>query len=397
MKKFLIILSVFSLFITGCQSEKYIANVTELQLVRMDPSSGYAGAIVKILGRNFSPKTTENKVTIGGLEAKVLEATEWDLTVVLPTLPNGEYEIVVETPKGTIGGLMIVIKEKPAHVYLASILAGTGKNNSEDGSGSSAGLSLPEGIIPDGKGEFYILQRGTFAIRKMNTLGMVTTLAITGEALNYPWQGAADPSGVLYFANKGNSRLMKMEADGVVKSVSGFDLNNPMGLKFAADGTGYLANRNANEVIKFKNDVVIEKYSIPMPTCVAIDAKGRVLVGTNSDGYLYMIGTDGTPVRVAGEGNPKGPSGDGVAGDLMEKSTIGMINGMYIGTDGAVYLADTSSQTVRKLTPDADGDYSKGKLETIASGFYPSDIYVSDDCTKIYVTSATSHTIRLIE
>ncbi len=397
MKKFLIILSVFSLFITGCRSEKYIANVTELQLVRMDPSSGYAGAIVKILGRNFSPKTAENKVTIGGVEAKVLEATEWDLTVVLPDLPNGIYEIEVETPKGKIGGLEIVIKEKPAHVYLTSILAGTGKNNSEDGSGTSAGLSLPEGIIADGNGEFYILQRGTFAIRKMNSLGMVTTIATSGEALNYPWQGDVDPNGVLYFANKGNSRLMKMGADGVVKTVTGFDLDNPMGLKFAPDGTGYLANRNGNSVIKFKNDVVIETYAIPQPTCVAIDAQGRVIVGTNGDGYLHMIGTDGVPTRIAGEGNKNGTSGDGVAGDLMEKSTIGMINGMCIGPDGAVYLADVTSQTVRKLTPDADGDYSRGKLETIASGFYPSDIAVSGDGTKIYVTSATSHTVRLIE
>ena len=33
----------------------------------------------------------------------------------------------------------------------------------------------------------------------------------------------------------------------------------------------------------------------------------------------------------------------------------------------------------------------------LASGFYPSDVVVSEDCAKIFVTSATTNTIRLIE
>ncbi len=397
MRKLLIILSVFALFITGCQREEYVANVTELMLVRTNPSSAYAGAIIKILGRNFSTKTPENKVTVGGVEAKVLEATEWDLTIVLPDLPNGEHDIEVETPKGKVGGLKIVIKERPAHVYLASILAGSGKYATVDGSGTAASFSQPEGIIPDGKGEFYILQRGAFAIRKMNTVGMVTTVPISGEALSYPWQGAVLPgTNVLYFANKGNHKLLKMGPDGVVTAVPGFTLNNPMGLKFTPDGTGYLASRDNNSVIKFKNDSGIKTYEIKGPSCVAIDAKGRIIVGTNS-GYLQMIDTDETIKNIAGEGKTNGTSGDGGAGDLVGNSTIGNVNGIYAANDGTLYFCDVTSQTVRKLTPDASGDYSKGKLETIASGFYPSDVYVSDDCTKIYVTSATSQTVRLIE
>lgn len=36
------------------------------------------------------------------------------------------------------------------------------------------------------------------------------------------------------------------------------------------------------------------------------------------------------------------------------------------------------------------------KLDLV-SGFYPSDVVVSEDCAKIFVTSATTNTIRLIE
>ena len=385
---------------SACQDDKYVANVTELSLVRMDPESGYSGAIVKVLGRNFSEKAKDNVVLIGGKEAKVLDANKWDLTIVVPENDPAEYEVQVTTPKGTAGGIKFLYKEKPEHVYLASIYAGqAGKNGVQDGMGVSAMFSSPEGIIPIGGDNYYILQRGTFAIRKMDSFGRVTTVKTLGAELHHPWQGAVAPSGELYFCNKSSNQLMKMDASGVVKAVSGFTLQNPMGVKFDADGFGYLSNRNTDggQVIKFKDDAVAEIYSIPMPTCTAVDAAGRVIVGTNDSGYLYMIDKDGKIKKIAGEGNRNGSKGDGVPGDLLDKSTIGMVNGIWCAKDGALYFCDVTAQSVRKLTPGAGGDYTKGKLETIASGFYPSDVVVSEDCAKIFVTSATTNTIRLIE
>lgn len=383
---------------SACQDDKYVANVTELSLVRMDPESGYSGAIVKVLGRNFSEKAKDNVVLIGGKEAKVLDANKWDLTIVVPENDPAEYEVQVTTPKGTAGGIKFLYKEKPEHVYLASIYAGkVGTNASEDGVTTSATFSSPEGIIPAGDGSYYILQRGSFAIRKMDSFGRVTTVKTSGAELHHPWQGAVAPSGELYFCNKSVNQLVKMDAAGVVKVVSGFTLNNPMGVKFDSDGFGYLSNRNGGQVIKFKDDAVVKIYSIPMPTCSAVDAAGRVIVGTDDSGYLYMIDKDGEIKQIAGEGNAKGSKGDGVPGDLLGKSTIGKVNGIWCAKDGALYFCDVTAQAVRKLTPGAGGDYSKGKLETIASGFWPSDVVVSEDCAKIFVTSATTNTIRLIE
>ena len=385
---------------SACQEDKYVANVTELSLVHMDPESGYSGAIVKVLGRNFSEKAKDNVVLIGGKEAKVLDANKWDLTIVVPENEPAEYEVQVTTPKGTAGGIKFLYKEKPEHVYLASIYAGkVGTNASEDGVTTSATFSSPEGIIPAGDGSYYILQRGSFAIRKMDSFGRVTTVKTSGAELHHPWQGAVAPSGELYFCNKSSNQLVKMDAAGVVKVVSGFTLQNPMGVKFGSDGFGYLSNRNTDggQLIKFKDDAVVKIYSVPMPTCSAVDAAGRVIVGTESSGYLYMIDKDGEIKQIAGEGKANGSKGDGVPGDLLGKSTIGKVNGIWCAKDGALYFCDITAQSVRKLTPGAGGDYSKGKLETIASGFYPSDVVVSEDCAKIFVTSATTNTIRLIE
>ena len=104
----------------------------------MDPESGYSGAIVKVLGRNFSEKAKDNVVLIGGKEAKVLDANKWDLTIVVPENDPAEYEVEVTTPAGKAGGIKFLYKEKPEHVYLASIYAGqAGKNGVQDGMGVS--------------------------------------------------------------------------------------------------------------------------------------------------------------------------------------------------------------------------------------------------------------------
>ena len=288
------------------------------------------------------------------------------------------------------------------HGYRASIYAGHGDGTKvQDGVGVSAMFSFPEGIVPTGDGNYYILQRGknNFAIRKMDSSGNVTTVQTSGAKLNFPWQGAVAPSGELYFCNKGGHQLMKMNAAGVVEVVSGFTLDNPMGVKFDSDGFGYLSNRNGGQLIKFKDDAVVKTFSMRMPTCSAVDAAGRVIVGTENSGYLYMIDKEGEIKPIAGDGNYSGSKGDGVPGVLLGTSTIGKVNGIWCAKDGALYFCDVTVKpnAVRKLTPGAGGDYSKGRLETIAKGFYPSDVVVSEDCAKIFVTSATSHTIRLIE
>ena len=353
------------------------------------PKFGGKAGLENVVWLVVNPGTIESgaKVVFAGETANYTFSKEVTLSKAL-TFPASQLAVI---------NLTLSDENCPKkHEYRVTTYAG-GVRGNVDGNGVSARFDIPEGIVPAGDGNYYILQRGIFAIRKMDSSGNVTTVKTSGEKLNYPWQGAVAPSGELYFCNKGGNQLMNMDAAGVVKVVSGFTLDNPMGVKFDSDGYGYLSNRGGNNLIKFKDDAVVKIYSIPMPTCTAVDAAGRVIVGTNSSGYLYMIDKDGEIKQIAGDGNRKSSKGDGVPGVLLGTSTIGTVNGIWCAKDGALYFCDITCQTVRKLTPGAGGDYSKGRLETIAKGFYPSDVVVSEDCAKIFVTSATSHTIRLIE
>lgn len=393
----IMIISIFAaVVLNSCKDDGYVASVTGLQLASVSPSTGYSGGIVKVLGRNFSEVFGENQVFVGELEAQVLEYNSWDLTIVLPDQKPGIYGITVNTPAGTVSGLQFEYKEKPEHDYVLSTIAG-GSVGFADGNGAGAKIHQPEGIAMDRNGNLWITQRGTSgtAIRKMDRKYNVTTVAKT----ELPWHCSFDEAGCFYFTAKDKKAVYKIAADGTLSTVpfTGGELDNPMDVEFDRDAAMWVASRNNNKVYKVVGTAVIKAYDIKYPTCLSLDPEGRMIVGSTTAGYMYMIEGDSDPVAIAGNGSyAKSENPDGNAGDTSTAS-VGKVNGLYAAADGSIWFADVSNERVRRITPDSSGDYTKGKIETIASGFYPSDVYVTDDCTKVYVSSATTHTIRLIE
>ena len=61
----------------------------------------------------------------------------------------------------------------------------------------------------------------------------------------------------------------------------------------------------------------------------------------------------------------KEPCSDGEPNDLS-KATMGATFGIAFGPDEVLYITDYTLHTIRTLTPNADGDYTKGTLKTIA-------------------------------
>ncbi len=395
MKRLLsIFLILAGVIVTSCK-DKYVASVTELQLASVSPGSGYSGGIVTIYGRNFSNEFGKNRVFVGELEARVLEYSAWDLTIVLPEQEIGTYIIKVVTPKGEISGLTFDYIEKPEHEYIVSTIAGSGKNGHADGNGTEAKFSYPEGIVMDKDGNLYVSQRNTtYAIRKIDQNFNVTTVATT----ELPWHGSFAPDGSYWFASKGAAKIFKIGADNlpVEVPITGVTLNNPMDVRFDKDGNAWVCNRGTNEVCKLAGTTVAKKYEVPVNACITFDAKGRALVGSETSGYLYMIEND-VVTQIAGNGGlTSSGSIDGTKGD-PSTAAIGCTCGIFAAKDGSVYFCDRTNLAVRKITPDANGDYTKGTVKTLVTGNYPSDLYVSDDCTRIYLTCATAHVVKLIE
>ncbi|HEX3747013.1 MAG TPA: IPT/TIG domain-containing protein [Bryobacteraceae bacterium] len=69
-----------------------------LAVLNVTPATMYSGSTITILGQNFSPATSGNTVTIGGVAATVIAATATSLTVVLPA--NAASGVVSVTAGG---------------------------------------------------------------------------------------------------------------------------------------------------------------------------------------------------------------------------------------------------------------------------------------------------------
>jgi sugar lactone lactonase YvrE len=125
---------------------------------------------------------------------------------------------------------------------IISTIAGTGtaSYNGDGGQASLAGLNGPFGVNLDGSGNLYIADYGNNVIRKVNTSGVITTIAGTGLAgfsgdggqataakLNEPNIGIFDAAGNLYVSDASNNRVRKITNVDVATGVGNFfNINN---------------------------------------------------------------------------------------------------------------------------------------------------------------------------
>ena len=417
---FLIIAALLLLGISSCQ-EKYVASVTDLRLVRVDPSSGYEGQLIRILGRNFSTAFGENHVYINGVEAKMVEFTKDQLTIVAPPNELGTYSVEVETPLGRVSreDLTFTYKKKPAKLYMVTTIAGNGSNTLKDEIGTSAALGQIEGLAwsPDHSAIWFCQRSAGNAVRTYTLSTSMVKSVVTGIPL--PWGGDFDAAGDFYFPGKDAKKVFKIAKGGSsaeeVTLPAAVELNAPMYVKFDSKGNMWIASRGNHTVYKVKDGALVNAFTGDkyFPVALAVDSKDRVYFASTQDRGIFMIdGETVTKVVGTGEKATKDNFELSLSGPASE-ANIGNIGGMYIGKDGCLYYTDYLTFTIMKVTPDADGNFANGKISIVAglpfsaaivngttdkAQFkYPSGIVVSDDCKKIYVSEPTGYVLRMID
>lgn len=298
-------------------------------------------------------------------------------------------------------------------VRQVSTFAGVdGSAGNIDGVQGVGKLNQPEGVITCSDGSMYVLQRnGVHSVRKLTADGTLSTLATATQfpLIHFPWNGAVDSEDNLFFASKGNHKLLLYEkASGVVSEIliSGATLNNPMDVAINSSGEVFVAGRDNNKIFKLSVDKeaktaqVLASYDVKFPTTICIDKRDNLYAASTKKGecYITRISSAGVVSKIVGDGTVSENYFNGNDGDLLGKPVLGAINGLNIGADGCLYFAEiTGKFYVKKLIPARGGDYSKGSIHTIATGFYPSEVAISSDCSKIFVSSAITHSIRVIE
>ncbi|MDA0746798.1 MAG: hypothetical protein O2954_09780, partial [bacterium] len=115
-------------------------------------------------------------------------------------------------------------------------VAGNGSSgySGDGGPATAATLADPSGIFMDGSGTLYLADTNNHRIRKVDPSGTITTIAGEGNSgysgdggsatdarLNFPMGLYVDSSGNVYFADRENHRVRKVDASGTITTVAG--------------------------------------------------------------------------------------------------------------------------------------------------------------------------------
>lgn len=269
---------------------------------------------------------------------------------------------------------------------------GTAGSTGDGGPASAARLYNPTKICRDGDGNIYITDRGNHKVRKISAAGIITTIAGTGTPgymgdggpatlcrLNTPTGICVDNAGNVYVADVFNHRVRKISPSGIITTIAGNGIPT-------STGDGGLATA----------------ATLNNPHDVDIDASGNLLIAEPAGNRIRKINTSGIMSTVAGTGAA------GYGGDGGTATTALLNNPAGIALDGAgnLYIADQFNQVTRKISASGiistvagntvAGYSGDGGPATAASFNYSNEICVSST-GKLYINDNNNYRIRTIE
>lgn len=220
------------------------------------------------------------------------------------------------------------VRKLVAATRVVTTFAGaTPKYGPLDGTGMAARFVSPQGAVADGKGNLYIADTSAHLIRKIAlATGAVTKFFIWGENLGDPRGMVLDGAGNLYYADTYYHVITKVDlGTGAMSIYAGASyksghldgmgmaarLWSPQGLVLADDGYMYFSEAGNHTVRR------IELATGMVSTFVGMGGGGLGSYGS----------TDGT----------------GTAARFYAP------DGLAIGSDGNLYVADTNNSTIRKI------------------------------------------------
>jgi uncharacterized protein (TIGR03437 family) len=284
------------------------------------------------------------------------------------------------------------IRKVNAAGIITTVAGGGGATT--DGVAATSASIFPSSVSADAAGNLYISQGGS--IYKINTAGVITTIAggpfpgFSGDggpataATFFCTNVAADPAGNLYLADSTNQRIRKIDTAGIITTVAGNGkqgysgdggpatsamLALPQGV--AADGSGniYFAD-NATHVRKVNSNGIITTVAgsgSPLslgdggpatkagmtPRWVAVDGAGNLYIADAGGSRVRKVNTDGIISTLAGGALNTG-LGNGDGGDPT-KAVLSDISSVAVDAAGNVYIADPAADRVRKVSSGAAG------------------------------------------
>ena len=230
---------------------------------------------------------------------------------------------------------------------IITTVAGNGNAGGFSGDGgpaTSASLNQPQGVVLDTAGNLYIADNGNYRIRKVSTAGIITTVAGNGDAGGFSGDGGPatsasltsavgvtlDTSGNLYISEFNGHRIRKVNTAGIITTVAGNGvqgfsgdngaatsarLNSPAGMALDSAGNLYISDANNDRIRKVNTAGIITTVagngvrgfagdgglatsaSLNYPVGTAVDAAGNLYVSEFNNNRVRKVtaGSGTTP------------------------------------------------------------------------------------------------------
>ena len=270
-------------------------------------------------------------------------STVANLAVMTPAWPSNQTVML-----GSVATFSVTVAGNGPYTYqwqlngtnlltgIITTVAGNGSagHSGDGGPATDASLFYPCGLALDASGNLLIADENNNRIRKIDTYGIITTVAgngtngysgdgnqATNASLYNPCGLAFDASGNLFIADFNNSRIRKVDTNGVITTVAGKGSSS-----YSGDG-GPATNAGLS------------------PVSMLFDIYGNLFIADYANNRIRKVDINGIITTVAGNGSGS-YSGDGGA---PANASLFHPQGVAMDAFGNLFIADYGNNCIRKF------------------------------------------------
>jgi streptogramin lyase len=228
---------------------------------------------------------------------------------------------------------------------IVNTFAGGGSSQADSVAATSAWLSYPNGVAVDKIGNVYISDFGHAKIRMVNQAGIITTIAgnglgtysgdggpATSASINGPVGITVDNANNIYFADYYNNRIRKINTNGIITTVAGngtggfsgdgalatnAKLNQPQGVAIDGLGNIFITDWSNGRIRKVDPSGIITTYAgtgtwggtgdngpaslatITQPFGITVDVTGSIYFSDVANNKLRKVSPTGCATGIS--------------------------------------------------------------------------------------------------
>jgi sugar lactone lactonase YvrE len=276
---------------------------------------------------------------------------------------------------------------------IITTIAGNGRAgfSGDNGPALKASLNFPAGLCHDQGGNLYVADRNNHRVRRIDLSGIITTIAGTGtpdwggdggpavEAhLNYPSDLVCDGKGNLYISDRSNNRIRKVDSKGIISTIAGLGLPEfggdfgpateaflkyPFGIDLDNRGNLYIADRGNNRIRKVDPQGIITtvagdgthffagdygpatRASLAYPTDVVADNSGNLYIADRNNNRIRRVDPLGIMTTVMGIGRYE-YNGDN---EIASETSLHLPFTLALSRDGKLIIVDRNHFRIRSM------------------------------------------------